>query len=364
MNDNEYLSGKQYAKILIGFLLGTSIILSFGLDKLKRDVWIAEFIGGMVGLIILIMSSYIVKKFKNKPIEEILVILLGRLGAKIISIYIMIFSYLLGAFILNNIAVFMNLMLMQETPIWFFVLTMAITSGVILSKGIEILGRIAEVLIPIILALLIFFIIIILFTKFEVNNLRPQFTSSIKEVFRNAVLISTFPYGEMIILLFLNTMIREEKGVYKRGLKGFIVAAIFLIIKPLLVIGVYGANQAASLIYPFFHVARAVEVGEFFSRIEIWMLIIWFITTYIKLSVSIFVCSKNMEYIFKLNSYKDVVLLATISMIPVAIKSYEDYTDFIHFDYEGWILLILPLFAIFIFMFFRALAFKKSDVLR
>jgi spore germination protein KB len=360
MKNKEYISIAQLKNITIGFLLGTSLIISIGIKEAKRDAWISQIIAAFMGIAVIIMISYIIKKFPKCSLEEILNTLVGKNISKLIIAYLGVYSFILSLFILNNIAVFMNIVIMQDTPIWVFIFTISLTTAYIVKKGIEVTARCVEIIIPFTLVILTILLILLGIISFDINNLKPFFASNFRNILKPSIAIFIFPYGEAIILLFLNTLVRDKENLTKNNVKAVIISSIYLILRPVAAIGVYGVKQASTLVFPAFLSVRTIKVGDFFTRIELFMVVAWFLTAFVKLAVSIYVTSKSIEYSFSLKDYKDILIPLSIIMVPLAAKSYTNYVELKEFVHLGWVMFNIPLQFIFIIVFIISIFSKDK----
>lgn len=361
MNNSEYISQHQLSCLILGMLLGTSLILSFGIKEAKRDVWVCELIGGLVGIIVMIMVTYIVSKSKYNTIGDIIEHLVGKIAAKIMMTYFFIVSFFLAALIINDIAVFMNVMIMIMTPKYVFAVTISVAAALILSKGIEIFTRCCEMFVPFVTLVLSVLIVLVLVKPFESYNLTPMFTSSLGDIVKASIIIATFPYVESALLIFLIPLVNKKNGIYKSNLKSVIVGVFFLTLRSVLAIGVYGVSQASTLVYPVFATVRAIQYGEFFTRVELSMIFIWFMTTFIKLSISMYISSVCIQYLFSLKDYRSIVMPQSILMVPVSLVTFTNYPEVQSFNTEGWVFMAGILFLNILILFMITLIKRPKD---
>lgn len=355
----ECISDRQLVGIIIGFLLGTSIILELGINFAQRDTWIAEVLSLLIGLTIFFMLSYIVSKFPGRDVGEIIENLFGSKIAKLIMLIFISYSFFLGVLVTNNIGSFIVTMLMRETPIWVFYITISLTTAIIIRYGFEVAARCIEIMIPVILLLLISLMIVVSLNLVDLNNLLPFFASKMNNIAKAAINITAFPYIESILLFFIMVLINNTERVYSRSTLGILIGGFLLVIRSFLVIGVFGVDEATRLVFSPFMLVREVSFREIIERIELSILVVWFLTTYVKLTVCMFSTLKGIQYIFNLNDYKKLALPLAILLVPAASLAYGNFQETINFAITVWPLVMAPLFILLVLIFIFSLM-KKS----
>lgn len=354
----EYISPHQLICLIIGFLLGTAIILSPGISFGKRDTWISELIAGILGLIIFLMVSYISKKFDYDNIYDLMKFLVGKILSKVMLVYFLFISFFLALLVINNISTFMSVMILNTTPPSVFAVTISLSVAVILKKGFEVATRCAEFLIPIIIVIMLFLLILVFAQPFHLYNLLPIFSTDLRNILKAAIPIAAFPYTECVLFIFIIPLVRKKQNIYKDAVKGVLISMFFLTLIPILSIGVFGVSQASALVYPIFSTIRAINFNEYFTRVELLVISIWLITSFIKLFICMYISASSIQYIFLLKDYKDIVVPQSILMIPLSLITYLNYREVLPFVNISWPFLCMFIFVNLIILFIAAL-YKK-----
>jgi spore germination protein KB len=326
-------------------------------------VWIAEVISMLFGLTLIWMVAHIVQSHPGKNVGEILEVLVGKWLARVVMLILVLFAFTLGALVINNVASFMNTMLMQETPQWLFMVTIALATGYVLKMGVEILGRIVEMTVPIIVAVLLLLSCTLVLTIFKLENLQPMFTHDIIDIAKSVITISSFPYVEIILLLFIAVSTQQRAKLFQSTTIGLLVAGLLLVTRPLLVIGVFGVQEAARLTYPSFMLVREIQVGNFFERIELSIVMAWFFTSFIKLSICIYAVVQGLTYLLHLKDVegKRLFFPISIAMVPLAMNAYANFQETQIFIRVGWPLTVLPLVGLFLILFLLNLVKREPS---
>lgn len=357
MRGKEIISSWQLTSIVIGFLIGTAVIFSFSQSYAGRDAWIAELLSAGWGGIILVMNGYIVAQYPQKDMGEIMEDLFNPLISRALFSLFFIYALLLAAIVLNEIQAFMVTMIMQQTPPWVFVVTFALTVGVIIKYGLEVFARCTEISIIIIL-LAISLMLAIGAQLIEVDHLKPFFTERPVALLKATIVNAFFPYIESGILLFIAVHVKDSAKVYKPYALGVLIATAILFLRPIYINGVFGAETSPDIIYPIFSLVRQATLGRFLERVELVMLVFWFLAVFIKLGACIFVIVKSLQGVFKIKDYKKLVLPTALLLAPLGINVYGSFQEPQIFFSASWplinlFLLVMPLAVVFLACVYR-----------
>ncbi|MFZ7104828.1 MAG: GerAB/ArcD/ProY family transporter [Peptococcaceae bacterium] len=362
MRQRELISHWQLTCIIIGFLLGTTSIISFSILYGKRDAWVGEIFAFGGGLLIFLMISYIVSKYPEKGVDEILDDLLPPFLGKIILLHFFLFSIILGSFVIHNIQSLMKTMIMQETPSWVFIISMLVTVGIIIRYGIEVFARCTEICVPAILSATLLLLGLAVVTIFDFANLLPAFTEPLTAHVKSFIVSVGFPYFQAVMLIFVAVQVKKpgKKKIYLFPILGLIIAGTILILRPVVSIGVFGQYEAQRLVFPIFSITRQIMMGDFLERVELFMLVVWFLNVFIKLGVCIFVAAKSVQYLAGIKNYKNIVLPTALIMAPVGINAYGNFQDVLVLIGSTWILVTVVLQLLPFGLIFAACLYKNS----
>lgn len=353
MQGKEKISLYQFNCMAFGFLLGNSTILSFGINYAQRDTWISELMGVFVGILIATIIFYINKKFQIENIGDFLEYLCGSILAKFLLICFLIYSLIIAASVINTTQTFMNIMIMQETPSWVFIITLAILAGYILRYGLEVVARCSEFFIPIIFILILLLILLAL-PMMDIHRLTPILAQDIGGVLKAGLVITAFPYTELVLLFFLSDFISSLKKTYFKNYYSIVLGGLILTLRPIITIGVFGVQIAGDLTFPIYSVVRQITISNFFERIGVFFLAIWFFSVFIKLCVCIYITSQCLKNIFRTSDYKIFSYPLALLLIPLSSNLYDTFQTYQIFTNVSFILFsllfgVLPFVLIFIF---------------
>lgn len=139
---------------------------------------------------------------------------------------------------------------------------MIISIVYVLHKGIEVLGRMAEIYLIILIILGVLGHVLVLFSGvINVNNLLPVLGKGWKPVLTSAYpYIFIFPFGEMICFTTIFPFLNKSQAGRKTGVKALMVSAIILSITHAVEISVLGADIYGRATFPFYSTMIYVNI--------------------------------------------------------------------------------------------------------
>jgi spore germination protein KB len=110
---------------------------------------------------------------------------------------------------------------------------------------------------------------------------------------------------------------------------------------------VLGPEILSALYFPSYVAVSRINVSDFLTRIEGSTAIIFVTALFIKVSLCLYVTSNGISKVFKLESYRSVVLQMGLIMVCLADFIYKDITQMQYFAYHIYKIYALP-FQVFI----------------
>lgn len=348
----EYISTWQLACLTLGFTLGSSMIFKSGVEYGGRMTWVSEAVSAVLGILIIIMIHAIIKKHPGQNLLQILTALLGSWGAKLLLLFYIFFATMLAAFVVSVLKDLFAIAIMTETPGWIFCLTLVFAAGYVIRHGLEVTARCSEIMISLSVPVLgLLFLAALSFLN--PDNLRPVFSISFFDFTRTLILTTASPCSELFLLTSLAVHLKKPSQALLGMLAGYILGSFFLIVRPILTVGIFSVQEAADLVYPTYMVARIIRYGLYLERLEMLLVFAWFFVVFIKLAVCILAALKETGSLFKQKDYKRFAYPFCILLVPLSINAFSAF-----YEVSEFVTLILPLLVLpFSFMVLPLLAF-------
>jgi spore germination protein (amino acid permease) len=212
-----FLTVSQFALIIFGCIVGVGVLsLPNGVVKIAhQDGWISTLIGGIYPLYVVIIASYIAKKFPN---DNILVLSKKYFGGILGSIFNLIFAtYFI--YTTSMIASYYS-NLMRSYMVGFLtsfklLAIVFICTIYVVSRGLEVIGRISEILFYITIVLLLSPTMTLQISN--MTNINPVFGSGLIPIVEGGIK-STFSYSGAEIIFLIYPFLKEKKKMLSSSL--------------------------------------------------------------------------------------------------------------------------------------------------
>lgn len=330
--------------LTIVFFTCTALYPGFGINSVlntgNTTSLIAFIVAFIIGIIPISAIIYINGKMKDKNIFEY-----NKEKFKIFGSIINILLVLIGIYILFiNSWTFCNFVISQFlTRNSYYVLAIVyfIIVSYLVTKNINVICKTSTVL------LVFFFLIIIpvfgiLFTKIDITNIKPLFTISTSSFVNTVIKILAFTSTPAIALLAIKPSCLDDQKKFKKYIIiGYILAGIILFIYTFLIITTYGIEFSKILDYPGYSLYKQVKALNFIDRIENFIVIVFFNSTFINLTMVTYFLNEFIKTTFKIKNEKtNIIITYTFPLLIALISIYV----FKHF-YTYKILAIFPIIS-------------------
>ncbi|HEX3046472.1 MAG TPA: endospore germination permease [Bacillota bacterium] len=342
------ISGVQFMLLVTGFIQGSGLLLAFAVSITKQDTWVSVLASAVLMIPMALVWAALAKRFPGKNLVEINRMIYGTfLGTFISGLYI---YWILNVFSFNirDLGDFYITFLMPETPLFFFLIGFTLVCAYTVGKGIEVMGRICPLLLFIIF-LNIISTSLLLLRNMDPANFLPVFETPVKKLIQGTHIISTIPFGEMVIFLALTPVINNPKGIGKYMLVGLILGASGLLLVQVRNTAVLGITESI-LTSPSFEVARLIDVGKIFSRMDVVVGIGQTLGMFLKCMILYYATVISLAQLFNLKSYLPLILPIGGLAVILAATSRESPADlfsavssFVPFFFSPFVFIIPPL---------------------
>jgi len=320
----EKLNDKEAICITTLFIMGSTIIMGIS-GEAKNDSWLSSIIGILFSLPIILIYSRIVSLFKGKDLFEILELVFGKYIGKFITVLYMGYAFMLGALVIRDFGEFANTLGIPETPMIVINLCLGLVGIMAVRMGIEIIGRTGAFFIPLVFIVLTTVQILVI-PQLNFNYIKPILYNGIGPVLKAGYFAFTFPFAETVILICAFFTLKTKKSARKVYLWGLALAGTVIIVlttRNVLVLG-----EAIEMYYfPSYIVVGDISVGNFLQRLEVSVVFIFVVATFVKSGICLFATCRGFQRLFNLNDYRNVVIQVGLLMVYFSYIIFESIME-------------------------------------
>ncbi|MFD1676386.1 GerAB/ArcD/ProY family transporter [Alicyclobacillus fodiniaquatilis] len=365
MNWNMKISGLQVFWIMMTFEIGNTLLLTMtaSAQEAKQDAWISMFIAGLGGILITFIATTLGLLYPNQTLIQFSKRIVGKWFGVLIIIPFFVQWYSEMAIVTREFSEFIIISLFRSTPLWVIIITISVLLVyIVYLGGIESIGRCSEIIGPIVLVMIALILVLDL-GNCNWHRILPIYADSgWRPILQGALFPMSF-YSESVIMLMLIAFMDNSKRAQSRVMLAIGVSAFVVFVSTLFVLFTFGPALVSKMTYPFYDVARFISILNFIQNIDVVVVILWFTSVFIKLSVYLFVsCYGTAEWLGIRDWRKFLWILAPMVVIlaicipDVQVVSVEYYGKMYWVPYVFTInFLGIPIFLLVIGLFRKKL---------
>lgn len=295
------ISPRQSASLIASTMLGVGVLTlpRAAASEASEAAWITVILGAFFAIIAIVMITRLGFRFPQKDFVQYSTIILGTnkkersiLGRILSTPFILVFlgySLVTTALIARSFGEVVVNAVLRDTPLEVVIATMLITSLILVMYDIEVLARVNEILLPIIV-IPVLFIALFSFQSFELVNLLPVWPQLQIKEFLSGVLITFFAYQgyEIITIFSAHTFI--TKKTLRLNIIGLLIPAFIYTFIVIAGVSVFGNEELALLMWPTLELVKVTQVpGLVLERMESAFLGVWV--------AAVFTTTANLYYV-------------------------------------------------------------------
>ncbi|MBS4188952.1 endospore germination permease [Bacillus sp. FJAT-49705] len=351
------ISSLQMAMLMYPTIVATAILSVPNLTATyaNQDLWISPIFASIIGFLTVFISVRLHKLYPEKTVIQFSEQIIGRIPGKILGLAFLFFYIQSTGGITRSYAEFIVSSFLFQTPIIVVIVSMVLLCAFAVYGGLEVLGRITQVLFPLFFVPL-FLLIILLSPEYEFSNIFPILERGLLPPIKGAVVPGGW-FSEFFITIFLLPFLADKKKGSKYGILTVFAVMITLVVVNLIVLFILG-NTTSSKTYPLMNISRYISIADFFENLESVTMAIWILGTFVKISVFFYVVVLGTAQWLNIEDYRPLVWPIGILIVEFSFWAVPSSMAFIHYEitafpfYSVTIQTIIPLFLLGI-AFFR-----------
>mgnify|MGYP005838885343 CR=1 FL=1 len=307
------ISNGMFMSLIINMVYAKAIGLTQGTmaREVGNDIWLATIISAVQGALIMLLIVMIIRRMPDGDIVQQSERLLGKWFGKLISL--LVFVFFLGAYgsIMATFVYHLRDYFLPEAPVVIFIIVAVLIGSYGIFFGIEVIARMALVGVFSILALNILLIMGSI-SEFDIRELLPTFQSGfVKTIWASRHNDTDWAMATMMAAIIL-PLVREKETWGKSGIAGIIYGGLFVVMWPILEVGVLSAEVTGQYIISCMQMARSAQIGLFVHRYEMIMVAFFAISNLTQIMIALLCGSVAAQKMIGIKDYRPMI-------IPVAL---------------------------------------------
>jgi len=324
------ISSSQLAKMMYLSILSTYILVApaFISQYAGRDMWISPLWASLVGMLTVAIAYALHTRHPGQTVIQYSVTLLGPFLGKLVGFLYLFYYLFLSGVIVREYGEFVIGAFFTRTPIVVVMGSILLISAFAARGGVEVVGRLAELFVPVFVAVVALFIVLIL-PELDPKNMLPilehGFAPSLKGAF--------VPQGwmsELFLLAFLLPFLTDRQNGMKSGLIVVVFVTATLTIANLATLWLFG-DITSRLTFPTYRAVQYIDVAQFLQNIDALVMALWVSSVFVKIAVFHYVLVLGTAQWLGLSDYRPLALPLALLVLIMAVWSAPGFSQLLRF---------------------------------
>ncbi len=302
---------------------------AFVAKEAQQDSWLSVIIAAAAAIILLNITHFLGAKYPDKTFIQYTVDILGKpIGIAIALLYIYYFIFYAAA-ITKELEELFVISFNPQSPLIIYGITVVLVVAYAVSKGIEPIARVNEIMLPIGMFVL-FFITIINIPNIDLKYFRPTLYNGIYPPLKGAFQALTWFLKTFVLLQFLPFVKNKERNKLRKSLTLSLLILCISLETGVLTIAVFGPITE-NLLFPALQYVRLASLGTYIENLEISIMLVWVGGIFVNIAIYYYAAVLGLAQLFNFESYKPLIIPIGILIIVLSITGSDTLLTFVLF---------------------------------
>lgn len=297
----------QAAAVLISTIIGVGVLPlpRFAVDAANTGAPLITLAGILLSLFGLWLITKLGMRFPNKTIIRYSEDILGKWGAAIGSVAIILFFAVLTSLGAREFGEVVVSSVLRRTPLEVTVIVMLVLAAINSRHDITTFAYIHHFYLPVLVAPAMVIVALSLKNS-KMLNLMPVFGNSpqMGSMMTGVLTVAALFQGAFVYTIVIPAMRRPERAM-KAGFWGMGIASVVYFLIVVATVSVFGAQEIRNLLWPTLELARMTSLpANILERLDAPFLIVWVIAVFTTLFSSYYLMIHSVSELFRLRDHK------------------------------------------------------------
>ncbi|WP_028782359.1 GerAB/ArcD/ProY family transporter [Thalassobacillus devorans] len=335
------ISASQLGCMMYPVVIATGIVIipSITAKYAGQDMWLSPILASLMGILVIVVAIKLHKLYPGQTIMEYSVSIIGKVPGKLLGFIYLYFYLLMNAGGTRIYADFVTGAFFSETPLFVILATIMLVSSFAVRGGIEVVGRSAEMVVPV-YALVLTILCLLLIPDLNPKNILPIMPDGLMPSIKGAYTPQSW-FAEFFVIAFLLPYVKDVQKAGKWGMISWIFVVMGFMATNLSLLFLFGGELTDRFNYPLLDAVRYISIAEFLQHLESLVMAIWVAGTFIKLAVVHYALVIGTAQWLNLSNYKPLVF--PLGFLTVLVSIWGISSEMEAANYSGT---IFPSFSI------------------
>jgi spore germination protein KB len=337
------------------FTDGTPDLL-FG--KTYMATWMVPILSAIMIIVPLLLLLKLINSYKM-GIVDLTKHLSGKYVGTVLCITLFAISLIGTALLLGNYSKIVGSLYFPQTPTWVFQVLFGLSCFYLALGGAYRVGRTAWIVLPYIKLAIGLLLVLAIFEEWDKSYLFPIFGKGVDVLVKESFMYNSI-FIETLLMAAILPYVKKIRDFSKATLLGLVIVVIEMTVFFLFYIMIFDAYSLQSIILPFQHLTRAVDLGRFISNFEGYFLAFWLVASIVKFSFYLLITNMLFVQTFKVKSTHGNIILISITVIVVILGGLPENLIKSLFIYRDYVLNISSILFVLLPVVLWVLSFRKK----
>ncbi|MRH45165.1 GerAB/ArcD/ProY family transporter [Aquibacillus halophilus] len=302
--------------VVVGFKLADTTPAQYAQEG-QNAFWLMPIISFLVIFPSFLLLMYLLKKYKDKNLIQLMMIILGRPLGTITGLVVFFIAYGLLIFDARNYADQTKLLYFPESPTPVILVIFLIVTFFGAKRGFQAIGTSTFVTLPY-LKLSVFMLAVLIIQKVVWLRIFPIFGEGLGTIlWEGAKRGATF--SDLFIITIAYTAFKNGKTFSKGIYFGALFALFEIVFFFLLYTTLYDYNSIDKTAFPFHDITQYVNFGEFFTNVETFFMVFWLGAAFLRFIILVYLASWILGEVLYMDEFEPFILPLTFFIFPFSL---------------------------------------------
>jgi spore germination protein (amino acid permease) len=286
----------------------------------NQDIWITEILSLLYVPILCFPILFFSQQFKNLSLVEYLQVVMGQVFGKIIGLLYAAFFFALAVIDLSLFDNIIKPINFPETPDVVIVLIAVICCAYGVYKGLECIARTAEILVPVVLMVILFYALLQI-PDMDFRALLPILSDSTFWQINTEAFSTAARLNEIVVLAMLAPYISQKNKTNSVFFWSVMVITVYSLIIIVPTIAGLSIGVAKKTFDPYYLFIKQINIYDFITRIEFLIVAAWNIGMFLKISLMLYLGTMSVVQVMKVKKRKFLIAAMIVVVFLITLKS-------------------------------------------
>ncbi|MDL4839127.1 GerAB/ArcD/ProY family transporter [Aquibacillus rhizosphaerae] len=288
-------------------------------QKGQNGFWLIPIVSFIVVIPSFLLLIYLLKKYKDKNLVELLETILGTFSGKLLGLIIFLLAYSTLIFDSRNYVEQIKLLYYPQSPTLIIFGLFMLVAFFCAKRGFEVIGFTSWIGLPLI-KFAVFLLALLVLREAVWNRIFPLFGSGLNIITMEGVKNSSI-FMEFFLLTIAYTSFKDTKFFRRGSYLGSAFVVVEIVLFFLLYTIVFDYNSIGKIAFPFHEITQYINFGDYFTNIETFFMVFWLFGAFMRFIIFLYLITWIFGTVFNINEFEPLLLpfaffTVMIGMLP------------------------------------------------